>query len=796
MSEEEFEKLPLDQLLAHKLWKARQLGYSKLRILAENNVNDPEIHDLLENPERLRKIVADPNVLSQETAIHTLCEILKRTGKQAVKTREFIVPVLVEKGIISSKIGAKNDSIECLLIYVEIDTPDPVIELMVPSLGVKNPKQVTATIKAINAIYAEFGCDVVSPKLIMEHITKMFAHSDRNVRAEASSLSVTIRSYMGDSFDVFIFPKLKSIQQKDLTKLFDKIEPGVKPKRLLFRDRERLESNVNLVQSKGDDDIVMQDAITANQEEEKFDPYELEEPVDVLSKLPTDLSSRISDPIWKERVAVLEEISKLFKVMKIKNDDFSDFIGLMVKCLKDVNLQVLSLSCSILVDLVNGLKRNFERYVRTIINPLLERTKEKKRTILDSLNNVLDLCFKYGRFEDILEPIVEHMSHIAPPVKVESMHYLVRCLKELEEVPKKHEVEIIMEPAIKLLQDSQLPVRNAASEVIGVLLKMIGPDNSRYFIDKIDKRHVKKVLSICDSTTVKALRKSIHRKSPISAKTEAIPDLRNKSTVSVNDESRKVQQQHNDTSMNTSSIPSKRMATSPLKKDSIGSKSNLTSRSLKASNISNFGMASQQVKELETLRAEKLEWMSLKKNLTAELEDAKHNNETLLKDIVTLNGKLDDYHNKFTTMSMTLKSKDTQIFRLKSDLENFQTKNIQYQQKIKMLENQLKNASTSSSSATSFSSTKPVDPVNSTDLATESNDINRRISILSIDSNNGDGSFLAREESPSLQLNQSTLYNFDDNDDGWKRATAVTNDLKAKIQMMKARTRVLDHADD
>ena len=182
--------------------------------------------------------------------------------------------------------------------------------------------------------------------------------------------------------------------------------------------------------------------------------------------------------------------------------------------------------------------------------------------------------------------------------------------------------------------------------------------------------------------------------------------------------------------------------------------------------------------------------------MTAELEDAKHNNETLLKDIVTLNGKLDDYHNKFTTMSMTLKSKDTQIFRLKSDLENFQTKNIQYQQKIKMLENQLKNASTSSSSATSFSSTKPVDPVNSTDLATESNDINRRISILSIDSNNGDGSFLAREESPSLQLNQSTLYNFDDNDDGWKRATAVTNDLKAKIQMMKARTRVLDHADD
>ena len=46
-----------------------------------------------------------------------------------------------------------------------------------------------------------------------------------------------------------------------------------------------------------------------NQEEaQDFDPLEFVDPVEVLSKFPSDFESRISSSLWKDRKAVLEEV--------------------------------------------------------------------------------------------------------------------------------------------------------------------------------------------------------------------------------------------------------------------------------------------------------------------------------------------------------------------------------------------------------------------------------------------------------------------------------------------------------
>lgn len=809
MSEIDYDALPVGELLTNKAWKARQVGYSKLKRIAEKDIKDFQVVDLINDVDALKNIAADSNMVSQEAGIDLLLYLLKSSDpKIMTKSRESVIPPLVEKGLMSSKANTKTNSAELILHYVEVDSPIDIIELIIPSLSAKSPKLIIAAIKVLNEIYSEFGCIAVNPKIIIDHIPKMFAHSDKNVRAEATKLCVVIRSYVGQSLDTVIFPKLKPIQQKDLTAIFEKIEPGVTPQRLLLVEKLRIEaSRQKSLQDTGsgcdggdsrnpDGDIEMEDRDTSEQDRKPiFDPHEFEDPVDVLSKLPTDLSDRLNDPVWKERVEALESITPFFKVPKFQNDDYSYFVSMMVGCLRDVNLQVLTLSCGILANMSRGLKSNFSKYVSTLINPLLERTKEKKKPVLDALHEVLDLCFKYGSFNEIVEPVVEHMKHISPPVKVETMSYLVRCLKELTSRPSNSDVEIIMLQAIKLLQDSQLPVRNGASEVLSTLMKIIGTEASKKYMDKIDKRHIKKIEQLCKNAVVRAGNTNLatNNDTTETSKSTNVPhnSVSKKSVINGN-----FVQNAPSLPPSTSysvSIPSKRAATSPIRDNVPNSKNTLTSRSLKASSINNYGISSHQIEENESLKAEKLEWINMKKEMQAEIDELRKNNDELLRNVVSLNDKIDSQHSKYTVMSMSLKSKDTQIFRLRSDIENMTARNSQQQQKLRMLENQLEMTKKAHSNA--FVSSNNDMPSNVDVSTDESSEINRRISILSIDSKTGEPRDTT-EKPKVLETQSSTLYNIDDKDDGWIRATAITNDLKAKIQRMKARTRTLGSADE
>ncbi|GMF76120.1 unnamed protein product [[Candida] boidinii] len=71
----------------------------------------------------------------------------------------------------------------------------------------------------------------------------------------------------------------------------------------------------------------------------QVDAFDIIDPVNVLSKLPEDFNTRIGSSKWKDRVEVLEEVNKEFDVMKLANDDYTDFIRIMAKSMKDANVQ-------------------------------------------------------------------------------------------------------------------------------------------------------------------------------------------------------------------------------------------------------------------------------------------------------------------------------------------------------------------------------------------------------------------------------------------------------------------------
>lgn len=789
--------LSLKEQLNSNIWKARKHAYTELRKSFENSSSESACLTIAPI-DAIIKSVVDSNLAAQESACEALFAFLQFGGTRASLEVHDAIKGLCEKALISTKAGTRKYALDSLLLMVELDSAEPVIVQMLPLLNAKLPKLVAATVTAINEIYSLFGCEVADYKLIIDKFGQLFGHPDKNVRAETTKLAITVRSYIGDAFETLVFEQLKPIQQKDLSKAFAKVTTIPTPSRIL----KSMQSQLNNVNSNGnhgendnneednEEDIEMTDFDISIQQSKliQVDPWEIAKPVNILANLPADYNERINSPNWKVRLEVLKEMSALFKTIKIEDGDFYDMIHIMVKCLKDANIFVVITACEIIVDLANGIRGKFERYITILIDPLLDRTKEKKNTVTDALGNALDVCFKYcSSLGDILNSTLEHMNHKTPQIKLESMKFLLRSLQSnsLKALHDK-ETSLIMESSIKLLGDSQLPVRETAAQVIGTLMKLIGPRASKQYFEKIDKRHQKKISDITETVEVKEIENSVKSSTknftkysgknesikkqssqlPIANAQLTLPSNKRRSLLSVGSANGGLRK------TSDSVIPTKRGATSPLKKEQ-----NLTSKPLKV--ISNNTISSEELEELKYLRNAKIQWDNERKELINQIETYQLTQVDVEKQKILFSAKIEEFQNKLAGMNVMLKSKETRILRLQGDLEASRAKEVQLEKRIKMMESMPDEANVSIEGT---------------------NGMSQKISSLSIGNRPPSEASLNRSPYKSFggtqetddKLHLNSVYDFDDNDESWKRATAVTNDLKAKIQRMKARTRILN----
>ena len=62
-----------------------------------------------------------------------------------------------------------------------------------------------------------------------------------------------------------------------------------------------------------------------------IDPYDLLDPVDILSKLPKDYFEKIESKKWQERKEALEALEALVKNPKLENGDYGDVVRTLKK---------------------------------------------------------------------------------------------------------------------------------------------------------------------------------------------------------------------------------------------------------------------------------------------------------------------------------------------------------------------------------------------------------------------------------------------------------------------------------
>jgi cytoskeleton-associated protein 5 len=102
--EQDFENVPLQELISHKNWKARLLAIDKLKLLVNNNT----ITDFFDT---LKKLTGDGVVLVQEKALELIIETFPFLGANVKRSRQLLFTTLFEKGCCSQKASVQNKGI-------------------------------------------------------------------------------------------------------------------------------------------------------------------------------------------------------------------------------------------------------------------------------------------------------------------------------------------------------------------------------------------------------------------------------------------------------------------------------------------------------------------------------------------------------------------------------------------------------------------------------------------------------------------------------------------------------------
>lgn len=495
-------------LISSQVWKVRKQAYEdatkQFEITADES--DPAFRPFLLDPSLWKGAVADSNVAAQQDGIAAYCAFLKFGGREhGTRTRGVTVTPICEKGLPSTRAATKASSIEALLQLCEVDIPGPVIEEMLPVLSAKQPKTVAAVLNALTQIFHNFGCKIADPKPVLKVLPKAFGHADKNVRAEATNLAVEFYRWLREAMKPMFWGDLKPTQQSDLEAQFEKIkaEGPAKQERLLRTQqaaKEKAPAAGGGGEEYGDDD-------DDGGEPEEIDAFDLAEPQDILKAIPGNFYDQLGSSKWKDRKEACEALYALVNVPRIKDGDFSEVNRSLAKCMKDANIAVVTQAAQCIELLAKGLRKGYAKYRSIIMQPIMERLKEKKASVADALGAALDQVFLATNLTECLEDIHAFLVHKNPQVKEGTMKFLVRCLRTTRDVPSKPEIAQLVESAKKLLAESSPALREGGAEILGTIMKILGERAMNPHLEGLDDIRKGKIKEFYEKAEVKAKEK-------------------------------------------------------------------------------------------------------------------------------------------------------------------------------------------------------------------------------------------------------------------------------------------------
>ncbi|KOB65503.1 Uncharacterized protein OBRU01_17060, partial [Operophtera brumata] len=101
-----------------------------------------------------------------------------------------------------------------------------------------------------------------------------------------------------------------------------------------------------------------------------MDPYELLDPVEIISKLPKDFYEKLEAKKWQDRKEALDGLENLLK-----------------------NAPKLEPATRLLGMVASGLRNKFSPYATACVQAILEKFKEKKTNVVVALRETIDAIY-------------------------------------------------------------------------------------------------------------------------------------------------------------------------------------------------------------------------------------------------------------------------------------------------------------------------------------------------------------------------------------------------------------------
>ncbi|WVF67597.1 hypothetical protein IAT40_002355 [Kwoniella sp. CBS 6097] len=502
--EEDFSQIPLVERSQHKNWKARLSAYNDVIAKSAKTASDtdPFFRPFVNDGPLLKKWCLDANAVAQEKGIEAVLAIVQYSGETSAKVRPDVVPAIVEKALGSARAGTKKKGAELCAMFVEVENGgEGVMEDVMAGLGAKLPKAVAGAITCLKEMIESFGVPAMGNiKPLLKSLPKIFGHADKTVRAEGTSLTLVLYSYLGPAL-LPALADLKSVQMTDLQKSFDSMDAegkgaGIgKPTRYTRKGQREREAAEAAGGDEGGEDGTEEAAVP-----EPIDPKSLLDPVDVLALFPSDLMERLASTKWKDRLESLEECTKVLTQpanasISDKNvDSYGPLAQLLgTKCQKDANVNVVIEAAKVLEGLALGMGKPFGRFRAAAMPGCLERLKERKANVTDALGKALDGIFSTTTLSDIAEDVLTSLKSKNPQVKEGTLKFLHRSLQTTTEAPGKDQVKPMAEALVSLLGDSAEPVRTTAAECLGTMMKILGERAFNPYIEGVGELQMAKV---------------------------------------------------------------------------------------------------------------------------------------------------------------------------------------------------------------------------------------------------------------------------------------------------------------
>ncbi|KAF9500899.1 ARM repeat-containing protein [Pleurotus eryngii] len=509
--EEDFSSIPIGDRITHKNWKARVHAYESLIKTFQTTASDtdPAFKPYINNSDLLKKIVTDSNAVAQEKGVECVVNLVRFAGETAAKTRDTVVPALVDKSFGSARAGTKAQAVELVLQYVEIENVGTgVVNDILPGLGAKQPKVVATTVVALKEIVRLFGIQVAPPAPILKALPKIFGHSDKTVRSEGTQLTHALYQWMGPGIETFL-GDLKPVQVKELKEAFDAMESEgrgrgtLKAERFTRAQAREKESNVDAgIEDEGNQEEGAMHLLYAAPP----DPRDFAEAVDVVPQLPPSFQAALTSSKWKERKEVLDQMLALLSATpKIKeNSELGDLAkSLAVRIQGDANINCVMVAAGCMEALAKGLMSSFAKYREMVVGPMLERLKERKANVTDAIGVALDAIFATTTLSDIIPDLSSALASKNPQVKEGTLKFLARSLSTAKSPILGPQIKPMAESLSTLLEDSHEGARNEAAVCMGTLMKMVGERPLNAVVDSLADVRKAKVKEAYEKASVK-----------------------------------------------------------------------------------------------------------------------------------------------------------------------------------------------------------------------------------------------------------------------------------------------------